>query len=193
MVEGAWNPLYTRFQIPDLSKPPVATSGLFGPTHDLIDFAPGRLDPARVVGRKIEQLETSVGTYGMGGPGFFGLRLGDDWLVVTLWGAGEWISCCGRLVEDVFYVESGRPAPWIDQRVDWEGIEFRRAVIGRTITSIVVAKLSMRIELDNGFDFSIDEDPAARPATFSGVARSLAASEDLRDGVLLFPTAEIWV
>jgi hypothetical protein len=57
------------------------------------------------VGRKIIRWGYR-GSYGMGGPGFFGLELvakgryPREWLVLTLWGAGEW------LLLDVEWVEA---------------------------------------------------------------------------------------
>jgi hypothetical protein len=64
----------------------------------------------RVVGREIFETSRYLGSYGMGGPGFFGFRLGkkgrypEEWLVLTIWGADnwllidkKWLSCTSHL------------------------------------------------------------------------------------------------
>jgi hypothetical protein len=56
----------------------------------------------RIIHRTIIDWAPYMGTYGMGGPGFFGLRLEqtelfpDEWMVLTLWGAMEWLTIDDR-------------------------------------------------------------------------------------------------
>ena len=51
----------------------------------------------RIVGRQVADWSANLGNYGMGGPGFFGLRLAateeypEEWLVLRLWGADNWL------------------------------------------------------------------------------------------------------
>ncbi len=58
--------------------------------------------PKRVIGRKIVKWSSGCGSYGQGGPGFFGLYLGgfgeypSEWLILTLWGAANWLHVNGR-------------------------------------------------------------------------------------------------
>jgi hypothetical protein len=53
--------------------------------------------PKRVEGRLITDACNHLGSYGMGGPGFFGIELDKkgrypkEWLVLTIWGADEWL------------------------------------------------------------------------------------------------------
>lgn len=55
----------------------------------------------RIVGRKTIDMSTCIGSYGMGGPGFFGLCLAktesfpEEWLILTLWGATSWLQLDG--------------------------------------------------------------------------------------------------
>lgn len=62
------------------------------------------LGTRRIIGRRIIRWGYR-GSYGMGGPGFFGLELAAkgryprEWLVLTLWGAGEWLLLDGEWVE----------------------------------------------------------------------------------------------
>ncbi len=59
----------------------------------------------RVVGRRIIGWKGCHGSYGMGGPGFFGVELEAmaQWpcehLVLTLWGAPQWLLLDGRWIE----------------------------------------------------------------------------------------------
>lgn len=59
----------------------------------------------RILFRTILKWSAFIGTYGMGGPGFFGFRLAqseefrDEWLILTLWGATRWLAIDGRPVE----------------------------------------------------------------------------------------------
>ncbi len=51
----------------------------------------------KIVGRRVIDWSESLGSYGMGGPGFFGLRLAaqgeypEEWLALRLWGADNWL------------------------------------------------------------------------------------------------------
>ncbi len=60
---------------------------------------------ARILNRRVLQWSSQLGTYGMGGPGFFGLQLCgselylEEWLVLRVWSAGSWLLLNGRWVE----------------------------------------------------------------------------------------------
>jgi hypothetical protein len=180
-----------RFEIPDLARPiPEAERGAAGPSAHLIPFDPEPLDPSAIIGRRIEDVTTSAGTYGMGGPGFFALLVGNDWLVIALWGAASWMTCEGRLVEDVFHDTANRPPPWLANGID----EFQSHIVGRKIDSIDIAPRSLRIALTGGADLTISADPATRPAfAGNGQPRVLGAGDDLRSAVFLSATIELWV
>lgn len=55
----------------------------------------------RIIGRDIVDMSICIGSYGMGGPGFFGLCLSktekypEEWLILTLWGATHWLQVDG--------------------------------------------------------------------------------------------------
>ena len=52
-----------------------------------------------VIGRKVVEWSTHCGTYGMGGPGFFGLRFdNDEWLILQLWGSEGWLHINHRVL-----------------------------------------------------------------------------------------------
>ena len=81
--------LIRGYEIPDPTKPiPEEDRGMVGPSGELIPFEPILLEASDVVGRTVDEIVPHVGTYGMGGPGFFGIRLGNEWLTIAIWGAG---------------------------------------------------------------------------------------------------------
>lgn len=52
-----------------------------------------------VVGRQVIDWSTHCGTYGMGGPGFFGLKFdNEEWLILKLWGADGWLHINDRVL-----------------------------------------------------------------------------------------------
>lgn len=57
--------------------------------------------PKRVIGRTILESCPFLGSYGMGGPGFFGFKLEakgqykEEWLVLTMWSADSWLLLNG--------------------------------------------------------------------------------------------------
>lgn len=178
-----------EYQIPapGTSTPP----SLFGPSGQLISFTPDPLQAQDVMDLPIEELSTCVGTYGMGGPGFFGLRLENQkWLVIAIWGAADCIHVDNRLIENTEYSEQDlHPPPWIR-----EHDTLSPQVIGHTIRHIEIQCHSMYFELSNGMRFSIEEDAATRPVwPGNQKPRAFNESDDLRRAVFLAPTAEIWV
>ncbi|MGA7733054.1 MAG: hypothetical protein WCD37_17485, partial [Chloroflexia bacterium] len=69
------------------------------------DYVPKTLrevGAGRIVGREVIRWLSSLGSYGMGGPGFFGLRLAaagdylEEWLALRLWGADNWLLLDGQ-------------------------------------------------------------------------------------------------
>lgn len=60
---------------------------------------------SRILQRSIVQLSFSIGSYGMGGPGFWGFKFRqtdkypEEWLILTLWGAGLWLVFDGDTAE----------------------------------------------------------------------------------------------
>lgn len=55
------------------------------------------------IGSKVLKVSTRLGTYGMGGPGFFGLLCdtmrGHFWLTFTVWDSSEYIMMDDRVIE----------------------------------------------------------------------------------------------
>ncbi len=181
------------FEIPDLSRPiPEDVRTDMSPSGELVAFIPPLLDPDGLVGRRIDDMSCNAGTYGMGGPGFFALDLGGEWLVICLWGAASWMTCQDRLIEDFHYDTADRPMPWIDPGTGDNLL--RERLIGHAIESVQVERQSLRIALSGGYDLTIAADPATRPVfACNKQPRAVAPDDDLRRAVFLSPTIELWV
>lgn len=181
---------YYTFEIPDLSRP-ITGGTAMSPSGALMPFIPRPLEAERLVGRRIDDVTINAGTYGMGGPGFLGLKLGADWLVVALWGAASWTTCQGRLVEDLFHADAGRPEPWTPETGSPDILN--AALVGQTIEAVDIRQHALCIAISGGFDLTIAEDPAARPVfAGNGEPRAFAPDDDLRRAVFLSPTVELW-
>jgi len=182
--------LVYRFQIPDLARP-LSSRAEWAPSGALVDFVPTPLVDADVAGSRIDGVSLNIGTYGMGGPGFFGLRLGEQWLVIALRGAGAWMSADGRTIEDMFWSDRGRAKPWM---LEGEGDWLSPRIVGHAIAHVFIERHALRIVLDDSFALSIESDASLRPSfEGNGAPRAFAAEDDLRRAVFLSPTSELWI
>lgn len=178
-----------EFKIPDPSKPLEGECPPWGPFYELVDFSPRVLTSDRVKGRCVDEVCTTIGTYGMGGPGFFGLRLGNEWLVFSIWGADSWIEIDGRIVQDCFWEEGNMPRPWISD----SGDELSEKIIGQEVRNVSIDKHSLEIAIGD-INLTISEEPNRRPLHGgSKEPRKFEVDEDLRNAVFLSPTKELWV
>lgn len=98
--------LIYEYEIPDPKRPRKGSD--IGPSGELIRFRPEPLDPTKVIGREIVGWIPYAGTYGMGGPGFVGFDLKDEWLIFAIWGAADWMRLDGRLLADHAGSKHGR-------------------------------------------------------------------------------------
>lgn len=185
--------LYTRFKIPDKARRSwFSWIWRLGPSAPLIDYTPAPLRAEEVVGRSVIQCVCHAGTYGMGGPGFFAMELERDrqWLVIAIWGAGDWILVEDRLVSDSFHAQHGRPAPWIHGGVD----ELTPLLSAAAIERVFVGQHQLKVGFTGGISMVIDPSPARRPIyEGSGEARAFEPDDDLRRSVFLAPTLELWI
>lgn len=172
--------LVQDMEVPDPAGAPDGwDGGSLGPSAPLVPFRPEPVDPIDVIGATVRAWTAGAGTYGMGGPGFAALDLGDRWLVVTLWGAGSWLRVDARLLDDV-------------DRDD------TTVLVGWTITGLTVERSWMAVDLvapdGGGHSLRLAHDPDDRPPfAGDGRPRALGPADDLRTAVVLAPTTEIWV
>lgn len=176
--------------IPDPTKPvPEEQRGAFGSSHELVPFTPQAVQRADVVGRRIDEVCLNVGTYGMGGSGYWGMRLGEEWLIIALFGASDWLLIDGVEVEII--ADQGRcTVNGVSEQVSDTVSERLR---GKIIADFYIQQNALGFVLEDGTSLAIDEDPVTRPR-FAGTnqLRTFSENDDLRKVVFLSPTAEIW-
>jgi hypothetical protein len=104
----------------------------------------------KLVGLEIREVVTHLGTYGMGGAGFFGLLLDNsEYLTYAVWGAENYVIIDGRVVgcsPDLY----GQTKPWIsnyggDQTWD----ELTTYILGSRIESLSLTKDTCHLTLGN--------------------------------------------
>lgn len=183
-----------QFKIPDPQAPLEERVSDMEPSRPLIDFIPSRLEPQTLIGMRIDGYSPFVGTYGMGGAGFFGLRFGSEWLVIALWGAAQWMHAGGRLIADYHYETHGRAEPWLIEGPSDSVCGLDDHLIGKTVQSIAVEPHAFFLEVENRFALAIEQDPAKRPH-FPGTKepRKFSRGDDLREAIFWAPTTEIWI
>ena len=61
------------------------------------------------VGQSVRRIDTCLGSYGMGGPGFFGLQFRNGWIIYRLWDAVGWLTLNGKLIEESLFPDEREP------------------------------------------------------------------------------------
>jgi hypothetical protein len=163
--------------------------------------------PDFVERRQVVEVSYNVGSYGMGGYGFLGLRLGPrkpraaEWLVCTLFGADTWFTVGGRWVgahPDQYaeqrplhgygyrYDDQGRGVPTGE---DWD--EFRPLVLNRELVTFRCEAKSCELVIGDTC-LVIAEDDRKRPIFIgTGEPRHLEGDEDLRRAWIIAKAARL--
>ena len=63
---------------------------------------PSRLvdQKSKFINQRVRAVDDCLGSYGMGGPGFFGLRFRRGWIVFRLWHADAWLTVNDKLIQE---------------------------------------------------------------------------------------------
>lgn len=99
-------------------------------------------------GIEVEGFSANLGTYGMGGPGFFGLLLSNAlYITYAVWGAGDYVIIDNRVLECLpnFYTKT---KPWVSNYGgdnDWDDLTHH--IKGSKIVDIVLENDSCKIVL----------------------------------------------
>lgn len=136
--------------------------------------------------KKICEVSNELGTYGMGGCGFFGLRLGDKWPVISIFRAQEWFTVDNDTLGNLTYVQiNGDEIQVVDK--------LSEQIVGAQIVEFRLCAKSLFIKFNNGMVIAIEEDSSDRANFFgTGKSRSFLPEDDIRKAVFLSPTSEIW-
>ncbi|MNI08567.1 hypothetical protein D3C73_616090 [compost metagenome] len=106
---------------------------------------------------RIVDLSSNLGTYGMGGPGFFGLQLELDgreqYLVYAVWASGQYIMMDGRVIECYLnYNKSHRPwmSRWAGEPEEQQWDELSEVLKRSVITGITLSDAELSLDLASG-------------------------------------------
>ena len=132
-------------------KPNPAEIIMLGVPLSIEEFGYERLKNSRVV-----DVSTRCGTYGMGGPGFFGLKLQGDygarWLTYCIWSAGEHILFDDKVLEcHPNYVEKYAPLIVFDDYASSLS-RFKQMLSDMTVKAVEVLEESIEIMLVDSQD-----------------------------------------
>jgi hypothetical protein len=147
----------------------------------------------RIVKRFVVECSGYCGTYGQGGPAFWGLNLKatkeypKEWLILTIWSAYDWLTVKGQWVgaHDKHY---GIQKPLFSNSQGKKWDNFTPLIKGKTINSFVLNPKSMKIKIGKTI-VCLDEDPTRR-SNYAGLDKSLRTlfpEDDLHNAFILAP------
>jgi hypothetical protein len=114
---------------------------MLGIPRTISDFGASNFEGAKVL-----KISTSLGTYGMGGPGFFGLlcgtKQGHFWLTFTVWGSGQYVMMDKRVIE-CHSAYSEQYSPWRNKGDDELNFIFAESVITNINLSAEECKINL--------------------------------------------------
>jgi hypothetical protein len=96
----------------------------------------------RIMFRKITEWSPIIGSYGMGGPGFFGLKLSqkqpfpEEWLVLRLWAAFFWLLFDGQWLAAPSNQHSEQRPLYHGTFEGWD--DFTNLIIGLAIVEAII-------------------------------------------------------
>ena len=109
--------------------------------------------PEKLLHSKVIDYSPFLGTYGMGGPGFFGLKLegtfGVRWLVYSIWLADEHLLFNGKILRCHPIFEQ-KYNPWILSENPDTKKQFSQLLIGLDIEQIRLEEHALQIKFSGG-------------------------------------------
>jgi hypothetical protein len=154
--------------------------------------------PKRIIGRKIIETSRFLGSYGMGGPGFFGFKLEkksrypEEWIVLTLWAAIEWLLLDGKWLgcSDEYFDKSKcffETSPsYFSEMQDLIQTPFN----GFTITDFTVKNKSFKMKISNHI-LELPTDLSKLPPYGNGDRRKWCSGEKMENGFIISNTPYI--
>jgi hypothetical protein len=116
------------------------------------------IDESQITGRKIIGFSCNLGTYGMGGAGFFGLLLDNsEYLVYAVWRAGRYVIVDNKIVECAsmlygkmkpFVSNFGENSAWDDLTKYIKGAVIQHCELTENHCKIIANKNEKTIEIE---------------------------------------------
>lgn len=144
---------YTEIGLPEGDEQAYMLYGKIQKDEQLIFNRPKlvkHIDKMNIIGLEIVDFSSHLGTYGMGGAGFFGLLLSnDEYLTYAVWNAGYYVIINDRIVEcnpDLYQ----KTKPWVSNFGDdktWN--QLTEYISGSKIIDFTINVDSCEIEVSN--------------------------------------------
>lgn len=136
-------------------------------------------------GATVTGCSAGLGSYGMGGPGFVGIRLGSSgWLVVRLWGAAGWMRLDGKLLREDFSR---------DERQQHEPLESLQSLVGTRFEGVIVSQEELQIRF-SGRSLTLRRDGSDVPVfRGNGQPKVLDPGLDFAELLLFSRRANLWL
>ena len=167
-------------------------SGLILTAGGLWRFArePQRLidHQTKFIGQHVREISTCLGSYGMGGPGFLGLRFSNAWIVYRLWGADGWLTLNNELLEEALFPDERKPYDNLTSVSELKGAALRAIECCDEQYALTFTNNDHRLCL------SVRRDGAAVPRWRSnGKLKVFAKDEQLEDALIISHTGRLWL
>ncbi len=142
------------------------------------------------VGQRVSRIECCLGSYGMGGLGFFGLRFASGWIVYRLWAAAGWVTLDGKLIQDLMFP---------DERTQFEPSQLV------PLNSLIGAQFRCLDSSDEQCDLVFDcreyeirlsfrrDGRDVPPHRGNGRTKVFATHERLEDAIVVSRVARLWL
>jgi hypothetical protein len=144
---------------------------------------------ASFAGRMVTAVDPLMGSYGMGGPAFLGLRMGGDWIVFTLWGATGWSTLNSQRIEEKSNPNARATIELFHQLVSLVGARF----VDLSSTNDQL-RLTFATKDDERLVLEIQRDGShVPPFPGTGLPRAFLPDELLTDAVRISRTGRLWL
>lgn len=142
------------------------------------------------IGQTVRAVATCLGSYGMGGPGFLGLRFPNGWIVYRLWNAAGWLTLNGKPIgESLLPDERGLlGADNVASASRLQGAILRSVTCGDDQYDLIFTRHG-----ETPFCLSLRRDGSTVPPwRGNGRPKVFAPDESLRDAIVVSRTGRLW-
>lgn len=142
------------------------------------------------VGLCVTETATSLGSYGMGGPGFCGFRFQNGWIVYRLWGAACWLTLNGKLIDESLFPDEKK-------RYRRDGLASIDHLKGSTLRAVACGDEQYDLTFEDAGQsllLSIRRDGSTVPRwRGNGRPKALAENETLEDAIVVSRKGSLWL